>query len=309
MSEASIDRSAGRHLISYAQREWVAGYAFASPWIIGFLAFTLYPIFMSLYYSLCRYDVLRPAMFVGLDNYRYLLFENPRFWRAVGNTLYFTALRVPLVIAGSLILALLVYRPMRGINALRTIYYLPSIISGVALSLIWMWMYNPKFGLVNQALLSLGVPGPLWLEDPKFSKLAIVLMGIWSIGGGRMIILVAGLNSVPVHLYESARVDGAGRWSQFWHITLPQLSGVLFLLTVVEVIGAFQVFVEAYLMTNGGPLDSTLFYNFELFNRAFREYEMGTASAMAWLLFVLTLAVTALLFRYVGRRVYYEGER
>ena len=273
------------------------------------MLFTIYPISMSVYYSLCRYDVLRPPMFVGLENYHYLLFENPRFWRAVGNTLWFTSLRVPLVILGSLLLAVLVYRPMRGINTLRTIYYLPSIISGVALSLIWLWMYNPKFGLVNQGLALLGVPGPLWLDDPRFSKLAIVLMGVWSIGGGRMIILIAGLNGIPVHLYESARVDGAGRWRQFWHITLPQLSGVLFLLTVVEVIGAFQVFVEAYLMTNGGPLDSTLFYNLELFNRAFREYEMGTASAMAWLLFLLTLAVTALLFRFVGRRVYYEGER
>jgi multiple sugar transport system permease protein len=298
-----------RQFLSFEHREWLAGYGFASPWIIGFMLFTIYPISMSVYYSLCRYDVLRPPMFVGLENYRYLLFENPRFWRAVGNTLWFTSLRVPLVILGSLLLALLVYRPMRGINTLRTIYYLPSIVSGVALSLIWLWMYNPKFGLVNQGLALLGVPGPLWLDDPRFSKLAIVLMGVWSIGGGRMIILIAGLNGIPVHLYESARVDGAGRWSQFWHITLPQLSGVLFLLTVVEVIGAFQVFVEAYLMTNGGPLDSTLFYNLELFNRAFREYEMGTASAMAWLLFVLTLAVTALLFRFVGRRVYYEGER
>jgi multiple sugar transport system permease protein len=298
-----------RQFLSFEHREWLAGYGFASPWIIGFMLFTIYPISMSVYYSLCRYDVLRPPMFVGLENYRYLLFENPRFWRAVGNTLWFTSLRVPLVILGSLLLAVLVYRPMRGINTLRTIYYLPSIISGVALSLIWLWMYNPKFGLVNQGLALLGVPGPLWLDDPRFSKLAIVLMGVWSIGGGRMIILIAGLNGIPVHLYESARVDGAGRWSQFWHITLPQLSGVLFLLTVVEVIGAFQVFVEAYLMTNGGPLDSTLFYNLELFNRAFREYEMGTASAMAWLLFVLTLAVTALLFRFVGRRVYYEGER
>jgi multiple sugar transport system permease protein len=289
--------------------EGLTGYLFASPWILGFLIFTVVPIAMSLYYSFCRYDVLRPPMYVGWDNYRFLLFESDKFWTAVYNTVYFTAFRVPLVILGSLLLALLVARPRKSIGLVRTIFYMPSIISGVALSLIWLWMYNPKYGLVNQALASFGIPGPLWLESSKWSKEAIILMGLWSIGGGRMIVFIAGLNGVPRHLYESAAVDGAGWWTQFRHITIPQLSGVLFLLTIVEIITSFQVFTEAYLMTSGGPLNSTLFYNLELYYKAFREYEMGLASTMAWLLFIGTMAVTFILFRVVGKRVYYEADR
>jgi multiple sugar transport system permease protein len=297
-----------RRGIPFHRREAFIGYLFASPWILGFLLLTLVPIVLSFYYSFCRYDVLRPAMFVGLENYRYLL-GSDKFYTAIYNTLYFTAFRVPLVILGSLLLAMLVARPTRTVGVVRTIYYLPSIISGVALSVIWLWMYNPKYGLVNQALAFFGVPGPLWLESADWSKEAIILMGIWSLGGGRMIVFIAGLNGIPHHLYESARVDGAGWWSQFRHITIPQLSGVLFLLAIVEVITSFQVFTEAYLMTRGGPLDSTLFYNLQLYFKAFQDYEMGTASAMAWLLFVGTLLITVILFKVFARRIYYEGER
>ncbi|MCX7020364.1 MAG: sugar ABC transporter permease [bacterium] len=294
---------------STTHREWAAGFAFASPWIIGFLLFTVAPICMSFYYSFCRYDVLRPPMFIGIENYRFLLMESEKFWKSVYNTVYFTVCRVPLVIAGSLLLALLLARPRRGIGLARTIFYMPSIISGVALSLIWLWLYNPKYGLVNQGLALLGVKGPMWLNSPAWSKEAIIFMGLWSIGGGRMIVMIAGLNAIPQHLYESASIDGAGWWSQFRHITLPQLSSTLFLLTIVEVIGSFQVFTEAYLMTSGGPLDSTLFYNLELYYKAFQEYNMGLASAMAWLLFVGTLIVTVFMFHVLGRRVYYEAEQ
>lgn len=291
------------------QREWLAGYIFAAPWIIGFLGFSLVPILLSFYYSFCRYDVLRPPMFVGAANYQYLLFESPRFYKAILNTLYYTALRVPLVMIGSLAVAMLLAKPRPGVGLARTIYYMPSIISGVALSLIWLWIYNPKFGLVNQALALFSVPGPLWLESPQWSKEAIILMGLWSIGGGRMVVFIAGLNNIPSQLYDSARVDGAGWWRQFIHITLPQISSTLFLLTIVEVTTSFQVFTEAYLMTRGGPLNSTLFYNLELYFKAFQEYDMGVASAMAWLLFVGTLTVTLLMFRTVGRLVYYEAEK
>ncbi len=291
------------------RKEIFTGYLFASPWIIGFLVFTLIPILLSFYYSFCRYDVLRPPMFIGLQNYRFLLSGSEKYFKAVYNTVFFTVFRVPLVMTGSMMLALLLAKPLRGISLARTIYYMPSIITGVALSVIWLWMYNPGFGLINRALALVGLPGPLWLDSPLWSKPAIILMGIWSIGGGRMIVMIAGLNSIPRHLYESARVDGAGWWSQFWHITIPQMSGTLFLLTIVEVIFSFQVFTEAYLMTRGGPLDSTLFYNLELYFKAFLDYEMGLASAMAWLLFVGTFMVTMILFRVLGRRVYYEMEK
>jgi len=285
----------------------MTGYLFASPWILGFLAFTLIPIGMSLYYSFCRYDVLRPPMFVGFENYRYLLLDSPKFYKSIYNTLYFTALRVPLVIIGSLLVAMLLARPRPTIGLARTIYYMPSIISGVALSVIWLWMYNPKYGLVNQALAMFGVQGPLWLDSKHWSKEAMILMGLWSIGGGRMIVMIASLNGIPRHLYESALVDGAGWWSRFWNITVPQISGALFLLTVVEIIGSFQVFTEAYLMTGGGSLDSTLFYNLELYFKAFREYDMGMASAMAWMLFAGTLVVTLVLFKASRKYVYYES--
>jgi multiple sugar transport system permease protein len=291
------------------QREGLLGYLFAMPWLVGFFGLTLIPVILSFYYSFTRFDVLRPPMWVGLENYTHLLFEDPKFYKAIWNTVYFTALRVPIVVLGSLLLAMLVANPRPGVGVLRTVYYMPSIVSGVALSVIWLWMYNPQYGLVNQALALFGVPGPLWLDDPRWSKDAIILMGLWSIGGGRMILFIAGLNGIPRHLYESARVDGAGWWTQFVHITLPQLSGIIFLIMVVEIISCFQVFTEAYLMTNGGPLDSTLFYNLQLYFKAFQDYEMGTASAMAWILFVLTMAVTILLFKGLGRFVYYEGER
>lgn len=291
------------------QNENMSGYLFAGPWLIGFFVLSLVPIVLSIYYSFCRYDVLRPPMFIGFENYTYLFLESEKFYKSIYNTIFFLIFRVPLVIIGSLLLALLVAKPRPYVGVLRTIYYIPSIVSGVALSVIWLWMYNPRFGLINQGLEAIGIPGPLWLESTTWSKPAIILMGIWSIGGGRMIIFIAGLNSIPRHLYETADIDGANSWQKFWNITVPQMGGTLFLLTIIEIITAFQVFTEAYLMTRGGPLDSTLFYNLELYNKAFLDYDMGLASAMAWILFIITLTITLLLFKYVGSRIYYESER
>jgi len=291
------------------RRENLLGYLFAGPWFLGFAILGVAPIILSIYYSFCRYDVLRPPMFIGLDNYTFLIFESDKFYISIYNTLYFLVFRVPLAIIGSLLLAMLVAKPVKGVGIVRTIYYVPSIVSGVALSVIWLWMYNPQYGLINQALAMFGVPGPLWLESPHWSKEAIILMGIWSIGGGRMIIFIAGLNAIPRHLYETAQIDGAGWWQQFWNVTFPQLGGTLFLLTVVEVIVSLQIFTEAYLMTRGGPLDSTLFYNLELYFKAFQDYDMGVASAMAWILFIITLAITLVMFKVLGSRVYYEADR
>lgn len=269
--------------------------------------FGLYPIGMSLYYSLCQYDVLRIPQYIGLENYRELLFEDPYFGISIWNTLVYTILRVPLAIGGSLILAVLANQAVRGIKFFRTAYFLPSIITGVVLSVIWMWMFNPQIGLVNTALGWIGLPGPLWLQSTAWSKPGIALMSLWGVGGARMIVFIAALQGIPSSLYESVEIDGGGWWARFCHVTVPMLSPVIFLWSVLEIIFSFQVFTEAYVMTKGGPLNSTLFYNLYLYFKAFDDYEMGYASAMAWILLVITLAVTLLQFKLGKRWVHYTG--
>ncbi|MEM1041675.1 MAG: sugar ABC transporter permease [Bacteroidota bacterium] len=288
-------------------REAAAGYLFLSPWLVGFFVFGLYPMVMSLYYSLCRFDVLRVPQFIGLENYATLLGADPYFGISVWNTLVYTVLRVPFAITGSLLLAVLVNQSVRGVKWFRTAYFLPSIITGVVLSVIWLWLFNPSVGLVNEVLGWVGLEGPLWLQSPDWSKPALVLMGLWSVGGARMIVFLAALQGIPDHLYEAVEIDGGGAWAKFRHVTLPMLSPVIFLWTVLEVIFSFQVFTEAYVMTQGGPLNSTLFYNLYLYYKAFDDFEMGYASAMAWILLVITLAVTVVQFRLGKRWVHYEG--
>ncbi len=291
------------------RRQAVAGYLFISPWIIGFLAFGLYPIVMSFYYSLCHYDVLRIPKLIGLDNYNDLLFNDPYFWTSIWNTLVYSVLRIPLSIAGSLFLAVLVNNAVRGLRVFRTIYFIPSIVTGVVLSVLWMWMFNPQYGLINNFLQIFGISGPLWLQSPSWSKPALALMSLWSIGGGRMLVFLAALQGIPDQLYEAVDLDGGNGWHRFRHVTLPLLSPVIFLWTVLEVIFSFQVFTEAYVMTKGGPLNSTLFYNLYLYYKAFDDFEMGYASALAWLLLIIILIVTLIQFKAGQKWVYYEGER
>ncbi|UCH65574.1 MAG: sugar ABC transporter permease, partial [Ignavibacterium sp.] len=248
------------------RRQALAGYSFISPWIIGFLVFGLYPICMSLYYSLCQYDVLRIPQFIGFRNYSDLLFNDNYFWVSIWNTLFFMVIRVPLVIVGSLLLAVLVNNAIKGVKIFRTIYFIPSIITGVILSSLWLWMLNPQYGLINSILAYIGIDGPLWLGDPNWSKPSLILMSIWSIGGGRMLVFLAALQSVPQHLYESVELEGGNWWHKFKHVTLPLISPILFLWSILEVIASMQVFIEAYIMTKGGPLNSTLFYNLYLYN-------------------------------------------
>lgn len=286
-------------------KQTFTGYLFASPWIIGFLIFGLYPIGISFYYSLCQYDVLRIPQFIGLRNYEQLLFSDNYFWLSIWNTLFYTALRVPLCIAGSLLLAVLVNNAVRGVKIFRTIYFIPSIVTGVVLSALWLWILNPQYGLINSSLAYLGVQGPLWLLDPDWSKPSMVLMSLWSIGGGRMLVFLAALQGIPQHLYEVVEIDGGGWWAKFKNVTVPMISPVIFLWTILEVIFSLQVFVEAYVMTKGGPLSSTLFYNLYLYNRAFEDFDMGYASALAWLLLLITLGITALQFRLSKKWVHY----
>ena len=283
------------------------GYLFISPWLIGFLILGLYPIIMSIYYSLCQYDVLRIPMFIGFENYERLLFDDTYFLTSIWNTLFYTILRVPLVIIGSLILAILLNKAIKGIKVFRTIFFIPSIVTGVILSSLWLWMLNPEFGLINSVLAYFGFQGPLWLSDPNWSKPSLVLMSLWSIGGGRMLVFLAALQGIPQHLLEAIDLDGGNWWHKLKFVTLPMLSPVIFLWSILEVIFSLQVFIEAYIMTKGGPLESTLFYNLYLYNKAFDDFEMGYASAMAWILLVITLIITFVQLRVSKKWVYYEG--
>ena len=282
-------------------------FAFTSPWVIGFLSFGIYPIIISFYYSLCQYDVLREPMFIGLENYRTILYEDAYFWKTIWNTLYYTIFRVPTNIFLSLLIAILLNRTLKASGLIRATFFLPSLISGVALSVIWIWIFNPQIGLLNTILAFFGLKGPLWLQDENWSKLSLVIMSTWSIGGGRMLVFLAALQNVNPNLYEALKLDGGNDLQCFWHITLPLISPVIFLWSVIEVIASMQIFTEAFIMTKGGPLESTLFYNLYLYNQAFENFNMGYASALAWILLVITLIITLAQFRLSKKYVYYDN--
>lgn len=282
-------------------------FAFTSPWIIGFLSFGIYPIIISFYYSLCQYDVLREPMFIGLENYRTIFYEDAYFWKTIWNTLYYTIFRVPINIFLSLLIAILLNRTLKASGLIRATFFLPSLISGVALSVIWIWIFNPQIGLLNTILAFFGLKGPLWLQDENWSKLSLVIMSTWSIGGGRMLVFLAALQNVNPNLYEALKLDGGNDLQCFWHITLPLISPVIFLWSVIEVIASMQIFTEAFIMTKGGPLESTLFYNLYLYNQAFENFNMGYASALAWILLVITLIITLAQFRLSKKYVHYDN--
>jgi multiple sugar transport system permease protein len=287
----------------------LTGLAFASPWILHFLVFIAYPIALSFYYSLCDYDTLSPPHWVGVENYRWLFTQDPLFWKSLWNTFYMVLLGLPLSMGVSLALAFLLNQKVRGIAFYRTVFYLPSIVPVVATSILWLWLLNPEIGLINSGLSHVGLRGPGWLIDPASAKPALILMGLWSAGGG-MIIYLAGLQDVPQSLYEAAALDGAGPWARLWNVTLPFLSPILLFNLIMGLIGSFQYFTQVYVMTNGsgGPQDATLFYALRLFRSAFIDFNMGYASAMAWVLFGITVACALAIFRTSARWVYYAGE-
>jgi len=287
-------------------RKDLVGYAFVAPWLIGFLAFTAWPFVRSVYLSFTRYDIVRPPRWVGVANYRTLLTSDETFLHASLITLKFAVIAVPLGIVAGVILALLLNADIKGIALYRTVFFLPSIVPTVATSAVFMWILNPQIGLVNGVLSKFGIVGPAWLTDPKWAFWSLVLMGLWGVGGS-MVIYLAGLKDIPTYLYEAAIVDGANAWKRLRYVTLPMLTPVIFFNLVMGVIGALQYFTQAYIMTNGGPEDSTRFYALYLFDRAWRYADMGYASAMAWLLFLAIVALTAILFRTQRRWVHYGG--
>lgn len=294
-----------RRLAPRRRQEAWAGLLFVAPWIAGFTLFTSGPILVSLVLSFTSFTVVRPARWIGLANFRELFWTDPLAWKALSNTC-FMLLGVPLNLMVGLGLALLLHRGVRGIALYRTVYYLPSIVPAVASSLLWIWIFHPQSGLANEALSWFGIAGPLWLEDPDWAKPAIIIHGLWGAGGG-LLIWLAGLQGVPQSLYEAADIDGAGPWNRFRHITLPMLTPYIFFQLVMGTIGTLQIFTQAVVMTGGGPQDSTLFYVYHLFNNAFLYFRMGYASAMAWLLFALILAMT-LVQLWLSRRWVYQEE-
>ncbi|HNR35158.1 MAG TPA: extracellular solute-binding protein [Candidatus Hydrogenedentes bacterium] len=290
----------------YFRREHRAGYFFAMPWLAGFILFGGGPICFSLLMSFCQYDVLSPPKFVGLDNYTAMLTDDPLFYKSLWNTL-FMAIGIPLGMALSLAIALLLNYEIKGMAIYRTFFYLPAIMPAVAASILWVWIFNPDAGILNALLAKAGVHGPAWLQNQYWSKPALIVMGLWGAGSG-MIVWLAGLKGIPRHLYEAAELDGAGRFRQFFHVTIPMLSPYILFNLIMGIIGTFQIFTQAFIMTQGGPLDSTLFYAYHLFNNAFRYMKMGYASAMAWFLFAIVLVLTVVQLRLSRIWVHYETE-
>ncbi len=290
-----------------AKREALIGFLLILPWLIGFLAFTAGPMLISLFLSLTRWDVLTPPIFVGLSNFQRLA-QDPLFWKSLYNTMIYTLLNVPLSLAGSLSLALILNRRVRGVSIFRTLFYLPELTPLVATSLIWAWVLNTHFGILNYLLSRLHLPPVPWLESTTWALPSIVLMSLWTVGGSRMLIFLAGLQGVPEELNEAAALDGASPWARLRYVILPMLSPVIFFNLVLGIILSFQVFTPAYIVTNGGPADSTLVYGLYLYRNAFQYFQMGYASSMAWMMLLLLLAFTWLQFRLMQRWVYYAGE-
>lgn len=287
-------------------REGLDGWLFILPWFLGFLIFTAGPMLASALISFMNWEILTPPRWVGVANFRQMVADS-LFWLALYNTAYYTLLGVPLYLLASLLMALLLNLPLRGIPVYRTLFFLPSLTPAVANALLWVWIFSPDFGLANHFLRSVGLPPQKWLFDVNLAKPSLILMGLWGIGS-QMVIFLAGLQGIPQTLYEAASIDGANGWRRFWSITLPMLSPTIFFNLVIGIIGSFQVFTTAYIATQGGPQNATLFYVLYLWRNGFDYFKMGYASALAWVLLVIVLLLTLLQFRLARRLVYYEVE-
>ncbi|WP_231571145.1 carbohydrate ABC transporter permease [Gordoniibacillus kamchatkensis] len=287
-------------------RETAYMYTFTAPWIIGFIQFIGGPIVVSGYYSLTRYDIANAPVFIGLKNY-IDLFQNELFWKSAGVTLYYTLVGVPAGLFISLLAAMLLNVAIPGQRLFRTIVYMPSVVSGVSLSLLWLWLLNPDFGAVNMFIYNVfHVQGPGWLTDQKWVIPSLIMMSFWTLGN-HVVIYIAGLKGVPANLYEAAQIDGASKLRQFWNITVPMVSPVTLFLLITGIIGSFQVFVQASVMTDGGPNYASYFYVYYLYQQAFKSFNLGYASAMAWILFVFVGALTWFMMKLSGKWVHYEG--
>jgi len=287
-------------------REEIAFHLFAAPWLIGFLVFTAYPTLASFFLSFTHYEVITPAQWIGLDNYLFVL-HDPLFWQSLQVTALYAVGSVSLGVTFAFLLALLMNQPVPGISVYRTLYYLPSTISGVPVALLWMWVFDPAFGVLNNVLKFFGIQGPQWLFSTTWVLPAFIIMSLWGVGGA-MVIYLAGLQGIPRHLYEAAELDGATAVTRFRHVTIPMVSPVIFFNLILSIIGSFQTFTAAYVMTSGGPANASLFYALYLYQNAFQFFKMGYASALAWVLLVIILALSMVVIQSSPYWVYYEGK-
>lgn len=289
-----------------AREKEIAGYICALPWILGFIIFILYPTVASIYYSLTYYDAVNPPKWIGLGNYRKMLTdEKYYFTKSLSNTFFMLVFDVPITLAVGLILAVILNQKVKGLSFYRTALYIPCIVPLVANSMLWMWILDSRNGILNSTLRLFGIEGPPWLGSPVWSKPALILMDAWQTGS-IMIIFLAGLQGIPQQYYEAAEIDGAGSFYKFFKITLPLLTPTILFNLIMGCINVMQIFIRAYIMTNGGPQDSTLFYVLYLYRNAFSYFQMGYASALAWILFLIILILTLIQLILSKRWVHYE---
>lgn len=289
------------------RKETIEAWLFILPNFVGFMVFTVFAVTFSLWISIHQWDLFNPPVNVGLSNFTRLITQDQDFRRVLWNTLYFVVGIVPLGTAVALGLAILVNRSLKGVTFFRTVFYIPSVSSTIAVGIVWIWLLDPQFGVINYLLRTVGIDTPPnWLGSPIWAKPALILMDIWQYAGYYMVIFLAGLQGIPEQLYESAMLDGATSWQKFWRITLPLLSPTTFFVVIMKMIGVFNIFEQPFIMTGGGPSGSTETIVYYIYNNAFQWFNMGYAAAIAWVLFLLVFAITYIQFRYQGRWVHYE---
>ena len=295
-----------RARLSLRRREALSAYLFIAPAVLGFILWTAGPMVYSAWMSLHEWNMVQPAKYIGLGNFREM-WHDKLFWQSLKVTTIYAVVLVPLFQVLSLLTALLLNSSVRGVTFFRAAFYIPVVVPVVAASFLWGWIFNPEFGLLNSYLRKLGFDKILWFQEPRWAMTAMIIMSLWTFGA-TMVIYLAGLQGIPAHLYEAAEIDGAGALRKFGTVTLPMMSPVIFFNFVLGLIGALQAFTQAYIITDGGPQNSTLFYTLYIFRKGFTDSEMGYASALAWVLFFIVLVLSLLVFRSFGRMVYYEDE-
>ena len=308
MDNATAANQSGRLTARRRRRvkQAIEGYLFISPWIVGFILFTGGPVIASFVLSFFTWRMIEPPKWIGFGNYVTMFTQDPLFAKSLQVTLNYVVVSVPLQLVFALFLAVLLNQKIRAVGAWRTIFYMPSVASGVAVAVLWSWLLNRDFGLVNEILGFVGVDGPAWLISEQFALPALIGMSLWSVGGA-MVIFLAGLQGISTELLEAAELDGARGINRFRYVTLPLLSPVTFFNLILGIIGGFQTFTVAYVMTQGGPINATEFYALYLYQNAFGFLKMGYAAALAWFMFIVILAISIVQFRLARSWVYYEG--